>query len=363
MKLFAPLLLCSMLAATLSLGLGDQNIQDAYSVKITLAKVVGNALLFNDTSVFVKFFGENERLDSVNMTIDLSMYSIGLEYQFSQSQVLGTFASSRDITSSNAVGFHLYSNRTNELLGTFNLSAVLAANFPNTSEYNPLVLWPDHDVNVSCFSENGIQAIFWANYKGVVDVFGVDVHWPTWKVILVAAGVKLGACFLLAFLDWCCLPLERSSGWEKSKILFGNAIWLFFGGLSSGVFYLISGMILIVTILLSPFGLKLVRIGVFTLFPFGRVIKCDDQSEARELCSCVGNVLWFLLIGWIIVLVHLIAGIVLCILIITFPLALQHFKLAKIAFMPFGHSVALKDELVSDPFERAPLKSQRPGYV
>lgn len=64
--------------------------------------------------------------------------------------------------------------------------------------------------------------------------------------------------------------------------------------------------------------------------------------------GCLGNVLWFLLGGfiggcsWLIVsglplaLEHAVFGILLCITIIGIPFGMQHFKLAKLAFMPFG---------------------------
>eukprot|EP00475_Leptophrys_vorax_P030238 TRINITY_DN4516_c0_g1_i1.p1 TRINITY_DN4516_c0_g1~~TRINITY_DN4516_c0_g1_i1.p1 ORF type:complete len:367 (+),score=76.87 TRINITY_DN4516_c0_g1_i1:1029-2129(+) len=358
---------CLLLTIGVSTARRDQdNVQNAYSVSVSLEEISNST----DLGVYVQFFHHQDqriRPSSVSLVMD-GVFSFILQFSPAESQVkIGSFVSGPDLNASSAAGFYVYNNYTNSLISTFNLSSVLADNFPNTSRYNPLELWPNHSVNISCSSAEGLEAMLQVKFEGVVDAFGLDVHWPAWKVIVVVAAVKLGVSVLLASIDLCCLPLNRASSWEKFRIFVGNTVWLCFGGLSAGFFYIIAGLILMVTIVLSPFGLKLVRIGVFALFPFGRVIKCDDESESREICSCVGNVIWLVLFGWAIVLVHLISGIVLCILIITFPLGQQHFKLAKIAFMPFGHSVVVRDELVSDPFERAPLKPQQGtgavGYV
>ncbi|MFN3340401.1 MAG: YccF domain-containing protein [Dietzia sp.] len=50
----------------------------------------------------------------------------------------------------------------------------------------------------------------------------------------------------------------------------------------------------------------------------------------------LGNVLWFLLAGWWLALVYVIAGIVACILIITIPFGIASFRLAAYVVWPFG---------------------------
>jgi len=52
--------------------------------------------------------------------------------------------------------------------------------------------------------------------------------------------------------------------------------------------------------------------------------------------SFVGNVLWFILGGVILVIGWALAGLLCCITIVGIPFGLQHFKLAKLALMPFG---------------------------
>ncbi len=53
----------------------------------------------------------------------------------------------------------------------------------------------------------------------------------------------------------------------------------------------------------------------------------------------IGNILWIVLAGWWLALGYLIAGVVMCILIITIPFGLQAFKLAGYALWPFGRTV------------------------
>lgn len=51
------------------------------------------------------------------------------------------------------------------------------------------------------------------------------------------------------------------------------------------------------------------------------------------------NVLWLVFSGWILAFEHFISGILLAITIIGIPFARQSFKLARLALMPFGAEV------------------------
>jgi uncharacterized membrane protein YccF (DUF307 family) len=53
----------------------------------------------------------------------------------------------------------------------------------------------------------------------------------------------------------------------------------------------------------------------------------------------LGNIIWFLLIGWIAWLAWNISGLLWCITIIGIPFAKQTFKLSKLALLPFGANV------------------------
>lgn len=51
------------------------------------------------------------------------------------------------------------------------------------------------------------------------------------------------------------------------------------------------------------------------------------------------NIIWLILSGIPLALEHLAFGLVLCVTIIGIPFGMQHFKLAKLALMPFGAEV------------------------
>ena len=53
----------------------------------------------------------------------------------------------------------------------------------------------------------------------------------------------------------------------------------------------------------------------------------------------LGNILWLVLAGFWLAIGYVLAGIVMCLLIITIPLGLQAFKLANFALWPFGRTV------------------------
>jgi uncharacterized membrane protein YccF (DUF307 family) len=55
--------------------------------------------------------------------------------------------------------------------------------------------------------------------------------------------------------------------------------------------------------------------------------------------SAVANVLWFLLAGLWMALAHLLLGVVLCLTIIGIPLGLGNFKLAAVAIAPLGKEI------------------------
>lgn len=56
--------------------------------------------------------------------------------------------------------------------------------------------------------------------------------------------------------------------------------------------------------------------------------------------STIGNLLWFVFGGFLIVLFYLFGGLILCITIIGIPFGFQSFKLAGFALAPFGNSVS-----------------------
>ncbi|MCC5896500.1 MAG: YccF domain-containing protein [Phormidium sp. BM_Day4_Bin.17] len=118
--------------------------------------------------------------------------------------------------------------------------------------------------------------------------------------------------------------------------LIGNVIWLIFGGLLSGLGYIVGGLGLCLTIVGIPFGLQAIKLGFATMTPFGRKIVEDENPNST--LKTIFNVIWILLFGWEIALSHLLHAAILAITIIGLPFAKQHIKLIQLALFPFGRS-------------------------
>jgi uncharacterized membrane protein YccF (DUF307 family) len=119
--------------------------------------------------------------------------------------------------------------------------------------------------------------------------------------------------------------------------LLGNLLWLIFGGFLSGLGYIVSGLVLCLTVVGIPFGLMSIRIGFATFAPFGKQVV--DRGDANSPLRIVFNIVWLVLFGWEIALAHLAAAVVLFVTIIGIPFGIQHLKLIPLALFPFGRDL------------------------
>lgn len=119
--------------------------------------------------------------------------------------------------------------------------------------------------------------------------------------------------------------------------LLGNLIWLIFGGLVSGLGYIIGGIGMCMTIIGIPFGLQTMKIGFATFTPFGKDIEVSPRASG--VIPTILNIIWVIFFGWEIALSHLLHGLILFITIIGIPFAQQHFKLIPLALFPFGREL------------------------
>ena len=120
--------------------------------------------------------------------------------------------------------------------------------------------------------------------------------------------------------------------------LIGNIIWLIFGGFLAGIGWIIGGLGLCLTIIGIPWGIKAIQFG-FTMFtPFG---KETVQTQGGSGCVAMAmNIIWIVLFGWELALVHIFFGIILAVTIVGIPFARQHFKLIPIALLPFSYKLS-----------------------
>ena len=125
---------------------------------------------------------------------------------------------------------------------------------------------------------------------------------------------------------------ERSN--DDMKFL-GNLLWIVLGGLIASLIWAVIGLLLCVTIIGIPFGVQCLKIAGFVLWPFGR----DIIPGGFGVMGALGNVIWILICGITLCIAHLVFGLLLCITIVGIPFGLQHFKLAKLALIPFGAQI------------------------
>src|SRR6476620_481807 len=115
-----------------------------------------------------------------------------------------------------------------------------------------------------------------------------------------------------------------------------NVIWLILSGLWLAIGYVTAGVLMCILIITIPFGLMAFRLAGYALWPFGRsVVKKADAGAG----SVLGNILWLLLFGWWLALIHLVTGLLLMITIIGIPLGVANIKLVPLALWPFGREI------------------------
>jgi uncharacterized membrane protein YccF (DUF307 family) len=123
-----------------------------------------------------------------------------------------------------------------------------------------------------------------------------------------------------------------------------NVLWFFFGGWLAGLTWMVAALLLAVTVVGLPWAQAAFRIGVFSLFPFGKAVVSRRTATGQDdlgtgPLGLALNIVWFVLAGWYIALAHVLIGVALVVTIIGIPFGIQHFKLAAIALAPIGKDV------------------------
>jgi uncharacterized membrane protein YccF (DUF307 family) len=115
-----------------------------------------------------------------------------------------------------------------------------------------------------------------------------------------------------------------------------NILWLLFGGLEAALAWLIAAVLMAITIIGLPWSFAALRIALYTLLPFGHEMR--SRPDAGTM-SVLGNVVWFVLAGWWLGIIHLLLAVALAITIIGLPFAWAHLKLAGASLAPVGKEI------------------------
>ncbi|MEI6714991.1 MAG: YccF domain-containing protein [Verrucomicrobiota bacterium] len=124
----------------------------------------------------------------------------------------------------------------------------------------------------------------------------------------------------------------------------GNIIWFLFGGLWSGLLWYLAGIIAALSIIGLPWARACFLLGDFTLWPFGKELVDRRQLTGKDdvgtgTLGVIGNIIWFVVIGWTLAVAHLTAALACALTIIGIPFAVQHLKLAVASLCPIGKEV------------------------
>ena len=114
----------------------------------------------------------------------------------------------------------------------------------------------------------------------------------------------------------------------------GNILWFLFGGLIGGLAWTLAGCLWCITIVGIPVGRQCFKFARLAFFPFGKKIIYAGGVGATLL-----NVLWLIFSGIPLAICSAVTGVLFCMTIVGIPFGKQHFKIAKLALMPFGSDV------------------------
>jgi uncharacterized membrane protein YccF (DUF307 family) len=115
-----------------------------------------------------------------------------------------------------------------------------------------------------------------------------------------------------------------------------NIIWLVLSGLWLAIGYALAGLIMFILIITIPFGVQSFKLAGYALWPFGRTAV---KRQGAGGGSVIGNILWLILAGWWLAILHLVAALLCAITIIGFPLAIANVKMIPLALWPFGREI------------------------
>jgi uncharacterized membrane protein YccF (DUF307 family) len=116
-----------------------------------------------------------------------------------------------------------------------------------------------------------------------------------------------------------------------------NILWFVFGsGFLLAIGYGVAALVCFALIVTIPFGVASLRLAAYSLWPFGRTVVSRPDAGVP---SGLANVLWVVLAGWWLALLHLTTGIAQCVTIIGIPFGFANFKLVPVAFWPLGREI------------------------
>lgn len=119
--------------------------------------------------------------------------------------------------------------------------------------------------------------------------------------------------------------------------LIGNIVFFIFGGFLIFLGYVLGGIVLCLTIIGIPLGFQCFKLAGGVIAPFGREVRATRQPESA--LSLILNIIWIILPGLELAIMHLVLAALFALTIIGIPIAKQHLKLLPLALLPFGRQM------------------------
>ena len=116
-----------------------------------------------------------------------------------------------------------------------------------------------------------------------------------------------------------------------------NILWFILGGFIIAFLYVLGAIVLCITIIGIPFGIQCFKLAGLALAPFGREIR--EKEPPSGALAVIMNIIWIILPGLELAVLHLFLALAFAITIIGLPIAAQHLKMTRLALIPFGFEV------------------------
>lgn len=124
-----------------------------------------------------------------------------------------------------------------------------------------------------------------------------------------------------------------------------NILNFFLGGFMTTLAWILATVMSVVFIVTLPLTRSCWEIAKLSLVPYGNeAVHVDelDPSRRNVIMNTGGtllNIVWLVLFGWWLCIMHILAGITQCLTIIGIPVGIANFKIAAIALWPVGRRV------------------------
>ena len=124
-----------------------------------------------------------------------------------------------------------------------------------------------------------------------------------------------------------------------------NILNFVLGGFATTLGWLLATILSVVLVITLPLTRSCWEITKLSLIPWGNEavhvdeLNPDSKNTLMNAGGTVLNILWFVLFGWWLCVMHIMAGITQCITIIGIPVGIANFKIAAIAIWPVGRRV------------------------